>query len=173
LERFLNRWPLTASCQITLRLLSGGRYIDRTMNKKHLAALATTVLLTISGVAAGGAQAATFDPGGLSLSPVGQFPLTPVSEQNAVRAAQTYLSVAGLSRTGLIKQLVDYDGYSTADATSAVDSITVDWNEQAAKAARNYLSVAALSRSGLINQLTSYDGFTPSQATYGANAVGL
>jgi hypothetical protein len=155
-----------------LRPLPAKRYIRRIMNNKRLAPLATAVLLAISGVAAGAAQAAPFEPG-LPLSPVGQFPLTPVSEQNAVRAAQTYLSVAGLSRTGLIKQLVDYDGYSTADATSAVDSITVDWNEEAAQAAQNYLSVAALSRSGLIKQLTSYDGYTPAQAVYGANAVGL
>jgi hypothetical protein len=142
------------------------------VNNKRLTVVATAALLAISGAAAGGAQAAPFDPA-VPLSPVSQRPLTPVSQQNAVRAAQTYLSVSALSHDGLIKQLVGYDGYSTADATSAVDSMTVDWNEQAAKAARTYLSVSALSRSGLINQLTSYDGYTAAQAVYGANAVGL
>jgi hypothetical protein len=142
------------------------------MNKKHLAALATTVLLAISGVAAGGAQAAPFEPA-LPLSPVGQQPLTPVSQQNAVRAAKNYLSVMAFSYDGLINQLKSFDGYSTADATFAVDSITVDWNEQATKAAKNYLSVMAFSHDGLINQLTSFDKYTYGQAAYGVTAVGL
>jgi hypothetical protein len=142
------------------------------MDKKHLTALAATVLLVISAVATGGAHADTFEPG-LPLSPVSQHPLTPVSQQSAVRAAKNYLSVMGMSRSGLINQLTSFDGFSTADATFAVDSITVDWNEQAAKSAENYLSVMGMSRDGLINQLTSFDGYTYAQAVYGVNAVGL
>jgi hypothetical protein len=142
------------------------------MNKNHLRAIAAIVLLAISVSSAGEVQATSIEPA-LPLGPAGQLPLTPVSQQNAVRAAQNYLGVAGLSRSGLINQLTSYDGFSTEDATFAVDSITVDWNEQAARSAKNYLSVAGMSRSGLINQLTSYDGFTPSQAAYGATAVGL
>ena len=145
----------------------------RTMNnEKLLAALATTVLLAISGVAAGGAQAATFEPG-LPLSPVGQLPLSPASQQNAVRAAKDYLDYTAFSHKGLIQQLVVGDGYSTEDATLAVNSITVDWNEQAAKAAKNYLDYTAFSHSGLITQLTVGDGYTPAQAAYGVAAVGL
>ena len=132
------------------------------MNRKHLAALATAVLLAISGVVAGGAQAAPFDPA---------LPLSPASQQNAVQKAKDYLGYDAFSRQGLIKQL-EYDHFSTEDAAFAVDSITVDWNEQAAKKAKNYLGYDAFSHDGLINQL-EYDGFTPAQAEFGVAAAGL
>jgi predicted 3-demethylubiquinone-9 3-methyltransferase (glyoxalase superfamily) len=143
------------------------------MYKKHVTALATTVLLAISGVAAGGAQAAPFDPA-VPLSPVGhQLPLTPVSQQSAVRAATNYLSIMPFSHDGLVTQLTTGDGYSAADATFAVNSITVDWNEQAAKAANNYLGIMPFSHDGLITQLTTGDGYTYAQAVHGVAAVGL
>ena len=74
------------------------------------------------------------------------------------------------SHDGLIKQL-EYEGYSTEDATYAADHCGADWNEQAAKSAKNYLSAMSFSRSGLIQQL-EYEGFTASQAEYGASANG-
>ena len=132
------------------------------MNKKDLAALATAMLLAISGVVAGGAQAAPFDPA---------LPLSPASQQNAVQKAKDYLDYTAFSRQGLIKQL-EYDHFSTEDAAFAVDSITVDWNERAAKKAKDYLGYTAFSHDGLINQL-EYDGFTPAQAEYGVAAAGL
>jgi hypothetical protein len=134
------------------------------------AALATTVLLAISGVAAGGAHAGPLEPGP-SLSPVGQLPLSPASQQQAVQKAKDYLGYDAFSRTGLIKQL-EYDHFSEDDATYAVDSITVDWNQQAAKKAKDYLGYDSFSHDGLINQL-EYDGFTASQAEYGVTAAGL
>ena len=70
-----------------------------------------------------------------------------------MRKAKDYLDYTAFSRSGLINQLVEFDGFSTADATFAVDHITVDWNEQAAKAAKDYLDVSGFSRSGLIDQL--------------------
>ncbi len=88
-----------------------------------------------------------------------------------MRAAQKYLNYTAFSRQGLIQQL-EYDGFSTADATFAVDSITIDWNQQAVKAAKKYLNYTSFSRQGLIEQL-EYDGFTPSQAAYGVAATGL
>lgn len=100
-------------------------------------------------------------------------PATPVSQANAVQVAENYLSVMGFSRSGLINQLVSFDGFSNADAAYAVDSIDVDWNEQAVRVANNYLSVMGFSRQGLIEQLISFDGFTPSQAAYGVAATGL
>lgn len=59
-------------------------------------------------------------------------------QKNAVRSARQYLSMTGFSRDGLIAQLSsDYgDGYAVADATAAVDSLDVDWNENAARSAR-------------------------------------
>lgn len=142
------------------------------MNKKHLAAVGTVALLAISGIAAGEAQAATFGPE-LPLSPVGQMPLSPLSQQNAVRAAKDYLDYTAFSHKGLIQQLVVGDGYTTEDATLAVNSITVDWNAQAAKAAQDYLDYTSFSHSGLINQLMVGDGYTSAQAAYGVAAVGL
>ncbi|WP_280403079.1 Ltp family lipoprotein [Nocardia brasiliensis] len=91
------------------------------------------------------------------------------SQRNAIRSAQQYLDYSAFSRSGLIHQL-EYEGFSTADATFAVDSLKVDWNEQAAKSAKQYLEYTSFSRSGLIDQLV-YEGFTRVQAEYGVNAV--
>jgi Host cell surface-exposed lipoprotein len=133
-------------------------------------------LLAISGVAAGGAQAATnigldaHVPGiGVSFEP----PLSPASQQNAVRKAQDYLNYTAFSRQGLITQLVNEEQFSTDDATYAVDSLNVDWNKQAAKKAKDYLDYTAFSHDGLLNQLIEDEKFTPSQAEYGVAAVGL
>lgn len=94
-----------------------------------------------------------------------------VSQENAVRKAESYLAVTPFSRSGLIKQL-EFEQFSTADAEFAVDYISPDWNEQAAKKAKDYLEVTAFSRDGLITQL-EFEGFTPEQAAFGATAVGL
>ncbi len=98
------------------------------------------------------------------------------SQQNAARSAQQYLSISGFSRVGLIHQLSSDagDGYDVADATAAVDSLTVDWNEQATRSAKQYLSISGFSCKGLIHQLSSSagDGYTASQAAYGAKQAG-
>ncbi|WP_395611512.1 Ltp family lipoprotein [Allosphingosinicella sp.] len=101
--------------------------------------------------------------------------LTP-SQNNAVRSAEQYLSMTGFSRNGLIQQLSSDagDGYSISDATAAVDSLSVDWNENAARSARQYLEMSGFSCRGLIQQLSSSAGdkYTVAQATYGAHAAG-
>jgi hypothetical protein len=94
-----------------------------------------------------------------------------VSQQNALRAAGDYLDFSAFSRPGLIHQL-EYEKYSTEDATWAVDRVTVDWNAQAAKSAKSYLEFTSFSRSGLVEQLL-YEGFTPEQADYGVSTTGL
>ncbi len=94
----------------------------------------------------------------------------PPGQANALETAQNYLSFTSFSRTGLIAQL-EYEGYSTADATWAVDNLpSVDWNEQAVLKAREYLSFTSFSLQGLIDQLL-YEGFTPEQANHGANTA--
>lgn len=97
-------------------------------------------------------------------------------QQNAVRSAENYLGFAPFSRRGLIAQLSSPygDGYAVADATAAVNSLTVDWHAQAAKAARNYLEMMGFSCNGLIDQLSSDAGdqYTPSEAAYGAQQAG-
>ncbi|MBC6440297.1 MAG: Ltp family lipoprotein [Rhodospirillales bacterium] len=91
-------------------------------------------------------------------------------QQNAVRSAHSYISVMGFSRSGLIDQL-SFEGYARHDAAVAVDSMSVDWNEQAVKSANNYLSVMGFSCRGLIDQL-AFDGYTRSQAEHGAHKTG-
>ncbi len=94
----------------------------------------------------------------------------PLGQVNARGKAQDYLKYAAFSRSGLIDQL-EYEGFSNADATGAVDSLDANWNEQAAKKAQSYMGYSSFSRSGLIEQL-QYEGFTPEQAQYGVTAVG-
>lgn len=95
---------------------------------------------------------------------------------NAIRSAKQYLSFSSFSRNGLIGQLSSSagDGYDKADATIAVDSLSVDWDEQAALSAKRYLEMTGFSCKGLIDQLSSSAGdkFTKSQATYGAQQAG-
>jgi len=97
-------------------------------------------------------------------------------QANAVRSAEQYLGFAAFSRLGLIAQLSsEYgDAYEVADATVAVDSLTVDWNAQAVRSAKEYLQMSGFSCKGLIDQLSSEYGsqFTISEATFGAEQAG-
>ena len=100
-----------------------------------------------------------------------------VSQENALRSAESYLEMSGFSEAGLIDQLSSKsgEGYPKADAVWAVKHLDVDWNKQAIRAAKSYLEMSGFSRSGLIDQLSSEYGeqFTKAQATYAANQVGL
>lgn len=99
------------------------------------------------------------------------------AEQNAIAAAQDYLSMSGMSRAGLIQQLSSKygEGFKKADAVFAVNHINVSWNKQAVRAAKSYLQISSFSRASLIEQLHSKAGeqFTLAQATYAANHVGF
>ena len=98
-------------------------------------------------------------------------PALTAGQENAARAAEGYLDFAAFSRSGLIEQL-EFEGYSTKDATYGAGSLNANWKEQAAKAAKNYLDMSAFSRSGLIEQL-EFEGYTRAQAVYGVNQAGL
>jgi hypothetical protein len=89
------------------------------------------------------------------------------AELQAMSKALDYLDYTSFSRKGLIDQLV-FEGFSTSDATFAVDNTQTDWNQQAAKKAEEYLGYTSFSRSGLVEQLV-FEGFTPEQAEYGAS----
>ncbi|WP_338634645.1 Ltp family lipoprotein (plasmid) [Erwinia persicina] len=97
-------------------------------------------------------------------------------QNNAVRSAKGYISMTGFSRDGLIQQLSSDagDGYEISDATVAVDSLNIDWNQEAVKSAKQYLSMTGFSCKGLIDQLSSSAGdkYTVDQATYGAKQAG-
>lgn len=93
------------------------------------------------------------------------------SQQNAVDTAQDYLRFMSFSRSGLIDQL-EFEGFSTSDATYGVDHCGADWNAQAVSSAQSYMRIFSFSRSGLVEQLI-FEGFTTAQAENAANAVGL
>ena len=84
--------------------------------------------------------------------------------------AGDYLSTMPFSYSGLIEQL-EYEGFTTEEATYAADKCGADWNEQAALMAQSYIDTMSFSRDGLIEQL-EYEGFTSEQATYGVSSVG-
>lgn len=97
-------------------------------------------------------------------------------QSNAVRSAKQYISMTGFSREGLIQQLSSSagNGYEVEDATVAVDSLNIDWNEQAVRSAEQYLDMTGFSCDGLIQQLSSSAGskYTVSEATHGAQQAG-
>lgn len=97
-------------------------------------------------------------------------------QKNAVRSAKQYIDMTGFSRDGLINQLSsEYgDGYEVADATVAIDSLNINWNEQAVRSANQYLDMTGFSCNGLIEQLSSSAGdkYTANEAAYGAQQAG-
>lgn len=104
-------------------------------------------------------------------------PETTLAQDNALRAAESYLDSMPFSKRGLIDQLSsEYgSGYKAKEATWAVNQLDVDWNEQAVLQAKSYLDTMAFSRAGLIDQLSSEYGsqFTVQQATYAVDQIGL
>lgn len=97
-------------------------------------------------------------------------PAPTAREQSALRSAKNYLRVANFSYKGLIEQL-EYEGYTTKEATYAADHCGANWNEQALKSAKAYLDLTAFSYKGLIDQL-EFGGYTTAEATYGADHCG-
>lgn len=93
-----------------------------------------------------------------------------MGEKNALKNAQSYLSLMGFSYSGLIEQL-EFAGYTSDEAKYAADNCGADWNEQAARSAQSYLSLMSFSQAGLIEQL-EFAGYTHEQAVYGAHACG-
>jgi colicin import membrane protein len=90
-------------------------------------------------------------------------------QANAIGSAESYLRYSAFSRTGLIAQL-EYEGFSLADSTYAVDALNIDWFEQAVKSAETYLEYSSFSRQGLYDQLI-YEGFLPGEAEFGVNVA--
>ena len=100
----------------------------------------------------------------------GQSSSVTVSQANALKSAKSYVSLMNFSYSGLIDQL-EFEGYSTEDATWAADNCGADWYEEALGSAKSYVELMAFSYSGLIDQL-EYEGYTAEQASYGADNCG-
>ena len=90
---------------------------------------------------------------------------TTMGERMALASAKNYLRTMGFSKKGLINQL-EFEGYSTEEATYAVNNCGANWNEQAVRVAKSYLDTMSFSKQGLIDQL-EFEGFTSSEASYG------
>jgi hypothetical protein len=93
-----------------------------------------------------------------------------LSQKNAVEEAKSYLDYSSFSYSGLVHQL-EFEGFSTADATWGADNCGADWYEQAVDKAKSYLDYTSFSYTGLIDQL-EFEGFTTDQATYGTDNCG-
>lgn len=122
-------------------------------------------------------QSVPSEPQGVvDVAPVAEVDGLTRPQKNAVRSAEQYISMSGFSRDGLIDQLSsEYgSGYEVSDATVAVDSLNIDWNEQAVRTAKQYLDMSGFSCDGLIDQLSSEYGnkYSISEATYGAQQAG-
>ena len=90
--------------------------------------------------------------------------------KNALGRAGDYLAFTSFSKPGLKHQL-EYEGFTSAEASYAVNHIVVDWNTQCASKAQSYLDFSHFSRQRLKEQL-EYEGFTASEIAYGLQAVG-
>lgn len=117
---------------------------------------------------AGGQRIEPGDP--LSISAAPPAPVYTLAQENVIRQAKSYLAYSGFSRAGLIGQL-EYEGYSTEDATFGADNAGADWNAEAAEKAKSYLEYSSFSRQGLYDQM-AYEEFTPEQIEFALAAVG-
>ncbi len=93
-----------------------------------------------------------------------------LGQQNALDKADDYLAFTSFSYSGLIDQL-EFEGFTTEEATFAADNCGADWNEQASKKALDYLNYSAFSKTGLIEQL-EFEGFTNDEATQAVENCG-
>lgn len=127
-------------------------------------------------------QSASSTPASAPASSAPASPSTPASpamttsQQQAVEAAQQYLSMGqGFSYQGLLQQLTSSDGngFSESDAEFAISYLNPNWDQQAVEAAKGYLQLGGFSSSSLLQQLeSSYgSGFTQAQAEYAVNQV--
>lgn len=112
----------------------------------------------------------SYSSGSSTSQPSSSKPSATVGEQNALKSAKRYLNSMPFSKKGLIEQL-EYEGYSTAEATYGAENSGADWNANAAKKAKQYLDFMGFSRQGLIDQL-EYEGYTHDQAVYGVTQNG-
>ncbi|WP_240740458.1 Ltp family lipoprotein [Microbacterium sp. PI-1] len=101
---------------------------------------------------------------------VEEKPKLTLGQQNAIDKAQSYLSFAGFSRSGLIEQL-EFEGFSTEDSTFGADNAGADWNAECAEKAQSYMDMSSFSRQGLYDQL-AFEGFQAAEIEFGLAAVG-
>ena len=128
------------------------------------------------------ASAAESTPAPATPTPAASAPAAPTTapetsstitagQRNALKKAKEYLNFSAFSHDGLIGQL-EYEGFTSEEATYGADNCGADWNEQALKKAKSYFEFSSFSYSGIIEQL-EYEKFSSEQATYAADNCGV
>ena len=93
-----------------------------------------------------------------------------MGQRNALSTAKNYLRVMPFSHSGLVQQL-EFEGFTTEEATYGADNCGADWSVQASKKAQDYLDTMSFSRKSLIQQL-EFEGFTNEEATGAVDGCG-
>lgn len=100
-------------------------------------------------------------------------PVFTTAQENAIKAALSYLEYSSFSRSELIGQL-EFEDYKTKTAQFAVKAIEnaneVDWKKEAVEAAQGYMDYGSWSKAELKDQLL-FEGFTEAQAQHGVNVA--
>lgn len=86
------------------------------------------------------------------------------SDSPIIKTIKQYLKKLAFSEESLIDQLV-YDGYPKSEASEAIDSLDIDWNEQAVKWAKDFLDYYVVSNDR-IYVLLEEEGFDDDQINY-------
>lgn len=127
--------------------------------------LIIVVVVAISAISSGNSNStSTPGDGGSSPSSENNDNIT-MGEKMALASAKNYLRTMGFSKKGLINQL-EFEGYTTEEATYAANNCGANWKEEAVRVAKNYLKTMSFSKQGLIDQL-EFEGFTSEEAAYG------
>ena len=80
--------------------------------------------------------------------------------------AQSYATVAYLSKEGLLTQLVDIEKFSQEEADYAVDHAGIDYKGQVVEKAKAYQATVAMSKEAIKTQLVDFEHFTQEEADY-------
>ena len=86
------------------------------------------------------------------------------SDSPIIKTIKQYLKKLAFSEKSLIDQLV-YDGYPKSEASEAIDSLDIDWNEQAVKWAKDFLDYYVVSNDRIYDLLEE-EGFDDDQINY-------
>lgn len=155
---------VAAAVCVVITAISVVSYIGKHGTSAPVATESPTAMQTAPAAASSKPSAASAQP------KAAQTASMTASQSNALKSAKSYLQYGAFSYSGLIGQL-EYEGYSTEDATWAADNCGAGWQSQALKSAKSYLAYSSFSRSGLIGQL-EYEGFSAEDAVYAADNCG-
>lgn len=92
-----------------------------------------------------------------------------VLSNDIVQNAKIYFEVGACSKKKLI-ELLEFEGYSRAEAIFAASNCSADWKEQAIRAVKEYLNIQPFSYQEMLEQL-EFDGYTHEEAQYAVDKI--